>query len=271
MTPQHQFSWTIDGVRSTYRSNIQGFRSNSDFDQWDPRTKIVLVGDSFTWRTGVEYEDTFGALIKSELHGCFVYNLAMPGFGIDQMWMSVRHQALPMKPNLIVIGLINDNFTRSLNAYRNGEGLNKPTFKLYNSKLLYKTTEDRPNCLFRYLEHHSWLYTAGRIMSYDLAFRIPFSEWWFLNKAILDAIQTDCRENHVPVLFMRLPTKSQRRFETLRSYMQNVGANYIDLSDPDLSLPKDIYFPVDSHINAKGHKYVANAILKWIKNNMPEL
>ena len=54
----------------------------------------------------------------------------MPGFGLDQMWMSVRHQALPMNPTLIIMGFIDQDLDRSLTAYRHGEGFNKPTFEM---------------------------------------------------------------------------------------------------------------------------------------------
>ena len=77
---------------------------------------------------------------------------AMPGFGLDQMWMSVRHQALPLKPRLVIVAFIDEDLDRSLTAYRQWEGFNKPTFELEGGILRPQNAHDRPTGLIRYLE-----------------------------------------------------------------------------------------------------------------------
>jgi hypothetical protein len=105
MRSNREFEWVIDGHPEKYRSNRQGFRSDRDFDH--PSGMLIgAVGDSFTWGTGVAYGETFGHLIEKHFEGATVYNFAMPGFGIDQMWMSVRHQILPLHPSLVVVAFI---------------------------------------------------------------------------------------------------------------------------------------------------------------------
>lgn len=271
MRPNHQFSWNINEFKSTYRSNAQGFRADSDFDPSEVRKKIILVGDSFTFATGVQHRETYGAIIESELPGSIVYNLAMPGFGVDQMWLSVRHQALPLRPDLVVVGLCDADFKRSQSAYRQAEGFNKPTFKLVDGRLVPKTANDRSNLMVRFLERHSRIWTAGRLVYRRLAYDIPLGEWWFLNEKILDAMRADARKNRTPLLLVYIPTQAWRRFPTLQSYMDRVGAKYINLRYGLPSPPQGIYFPREGHLNAKGHRYVANEILTWIRKNMPQL
>ncbi len=253
-------------------SNAQGFRGKSDFNPSDKRKKIILVGDSFTYGSGVPYEDTFGAVIESQLEGrAVVWNLAMPGFGIDQMWQSVRHQALPLKPDLVIVGFIISDFARSLTAYRVHEGFNKPTFKLVDGRLIPRTAEDRPNFLVQVLQRHSCLWTLGVLAYRAVALRFPVGEWWTLNRAILEAIRADCRANGVPVLFLYVPTREWHSFPTLRSYMQRVGANFIDLTDASPLAPQDIFLDGYGHLNAKGHRYVADVVLRWTRQNTPGL
>ena len=105
MRSSHTFMWRIgeDGEEHTYKSNVDGFRSNQEFSQQGP---VVLLGDSFTFGTGVTYENTFGALLENHLGTAPVYNFAMPGFGIDQMWMALQYQASRFAPKLVVVAFV---------------------------------------------------------------------------------------------------------------------------------------------------------------------
>lgn len=268
MRPSHQFSshdreWSV-----SYRANRQGFRANTDFDTKERRKKIVLAGDSFTHGFGVDYGETFGALIDAALPGSTVYNLGMPGFGLDQMWLTVRHEALPLRPDLVIVSFIGNDFHRSLRNQR--EGRNKPAFQLVDGELIPLTADDRPNAVIQFLEGHSWLWTAGRLGLRRLARYVPIGEWWALNKAILDQIQADCRAQGVPVLFVHIPSKRWEQFPTLRAYMQRTGAYFVDLRDGMASSPRELFFVYDEHMNAKGHAHIAATLLSWIRENKPE-
>lgn len=272
MRPYHQFAFVKREYRSTYRSNGQGFRSNADFEAPQRRKKIAVVGDSMAFGVGVEYEETYGALIESQLADALVYNLAMPGFGLDQMWLSVKYHALPLKPALVIVLFSDDNFSRSQSAYRAAEGFNKPTLRLLDETLVRKTAKDRPNVLARFLERHSSLWRFGRLtVPRALAHYIPFGEWWLLNEAILDAMRADCDKSRTALLFLYDHPRALRGFPVLRRYMNRVGAHFIDLTGEVSSARQDIYYPRDGHLNAKGHRFVADAVLKWIRNNLPDL
>ena len=231
----------------------------------------MLVGDSFTFGTGGEYEQTYGVLIASALRGVDPVNLAMPGFGIDQMWMTVRHYALPLRPALIIVGFIDDDFDRSLTAYSD-VGFNKPTFVLDHDRLRPATARDHPGSVVSALERHSALWTGVRVALRRLAYRVPLGEWWRLNRDILDRLRTDCQRSGVPVVFVRIPSQRSRpRFEVLHRHMQRVGAQFLDLADPAAAPGPEVFFPLDGHINARGHSYVADQVLQWIRTALPSL
>ena len=44
-------------------------------------------------------------------------------------------------------------------------------------------------------------------------------------------------------------------------------ANFIDLSQGEFTLTPDMYIPRDGHLNDKGHRRVADAILRWTQVN----
>jgi hypothetical protein len=267
MQQNHEFHWTIADRRNSYRSNAQGFRSNRDFDS-PPELLIALAGDSFTWGTGIDYRETFGDLLEKQLSGTTVFNFAMPGFGVDQMWMSARHQALPLRPVLLVVAFTDEDFDRSLTAYRRREGFNKPRFVLESGQLRRQTPADTPNRLVRMLRSKSRVWSMAANGFERLR---PFGEWWALNTAILDAIAADSKQRGVPVLIVRLPggRAIPRHFKSLADHMISRQTEFLDLGGP--GAPPGIHFETDGHINPKGHQYVSGAISGWIRERLPRL
>jgi hypothetical protein len=245
--------------------NAQGFRAPFDFHPNQDCKGIAFAGASFTSGVGVKSEKTFASLTQAGATGSCAYNMGVPGFGLDQEWLTVRTQALPLRPRLVVVVFTSSDWMRSQEAYNPGFGP-KPVFKLAEGRLVPETAEDRPNFLLRFLQHHSSVWRLMQLADLTLARRYPHGEWWYLNAAILDAIREDCRKAGVPVLFVYIPT-GWRAFPSLRAYMFRNQANFIDLSQGAFTLTPDMYIPRDGHLNDKGHRRVADAILRWAQVN----
>src|SRR5262245_49713212 len=272
MRPNTEFRGRTDGRFSVYRANEEGFRSAWGFSSSERRPKIALVGDSFAFGFGVEIEETFGSLLQSQLGNTVtVWNYAMPGFGLDQMWMSVRHQALPVNPVLVVVAFIDEDLTRTLTAYRTKEGFNKPTFELQNATLRPQTTHDRPNPLIRFFEKYFSLWRGLQIGAEELGYRYRFGDWWLRNEAIFKAIIAECREAGVPVLFVRLPMKQWREFPNVHETMKTERADILDLGNPHARPSYDVHFRTDNHMNEAGHLFVATALRNWIRDRVDML
>ena len=107
----------------------------------------------------------------------------MPGFGVDQAWLSARYQALPLKPDLLVVGLIDIDFERSQVAFRRNEGFGKPTFRLINGRLMQRGTEAPPNFLMQYLDERSRLWSMGVRAWRAAGVKYGAGEYWSLNQA----------------------------------------------------------------------------------------
>ena len=269
MLPNHEFTWiTAEGTPHVYRSNSQGFRAAADFTAADPRKRIVLAGDSYTFGAGADVEDTFGAVLQQKSPDRVVYNLGMPGFGVDQVWMSVRHRGMPLRPDLVVVGVVDADFDRSQIPYRAAEGFNKPTFKLAGGQLVQRTREQAPAFPIRFLNDHSSIWAVTRRVPKWLGRNYPVGEYFLLNQAILAAIESDCKQQSTPVLFVYIPTSEFRPFPALSGYMKKAGANYIDLTEIRPAPPHSIYLPKDGHLSPEGHRYVAGLIETWIHDHM---
>lgn len=271
MQSDHTFRWRagIKEEKNSYTSNQDGFRSPREFTG---NGSIVVIGDSFTFGTGVEYPDTFGAVLEYDLQTLPVYNLAMPGFGIDQMWMALRHQAPNYNPELIIIAFIDGDLDRSLTAFRKAEGMNKPTFILEDGKLRPRTASDRPPGLVTSIERRLALGGLLRVTLDRIGFTLPLGSWWTLNAGIFTQMIRDAEAAGVPLLFVRLPTRGENEFPTLDAFMASQGADFIDLEAiTNSSHGEEIFIPEDNHINEEGHRIVATAIRQWVVENLPAL
>ena len=51
---------------------------------------LVFLGDSFTYGYGVDYEDSFTGIIENKLKNFEVYNLAVPGYGIQKYYYQLN-------------------------------------------------------------------------------------------------------------------------------------------------------------------------------------
>lgn len=266
MRPSRSFTWTFNNETHTYTANSQGFRSTTDFHAGDSRLKLAFVGDSFTFGAGVSDDEPFPALLGADSRDRAAWNFGMPGFGVDQAWLSARYQALPLKPDLLVVGLIDIDFERSQVVFRRNEGFGKPTFRLINGRLMQRGTEAPPNFLMQYLDERSRLWSMGVRAWRAAGVKYGAGEYWSLNQAIIDAISDDCRKAGVPVLFVYIPIKGMQPFPALRNYMRQSGAAYIDLTEQHPAPPRSIYLRNDSHLSVEGHRYVANLIEKWMSS-----
>jgi hypothetical protein len=251
--------WRLRPHIDNIPSNGQGFRSPRDFDADAPCRHIAIAGDSFAYGWHVSYEQTFAAIIEAKLPDTCVNNYALPGYGLDQMWLAVRTEALPRHPHFVIVAFIVDDFSRSTEAYRRFEGRNKPRFILRHGALVPETLADHPNFLLRFVQHNSSLWWMGRLAARSLGYYYPYGEWWTLNAAILDRIREDCRSAGVPLLFVYIHMLGDRPFPMLQSYMKANSANFIELS-----LSTDKYIPKDLHLNEKGHAQVAEALLRLL-------
>lgn len=270
--PHHTFEQVVDGRTAVYRSNAQGFRADADFDTAETRPVVALIGDSFVFGIGVNAESTMAAHLGRALPAVAVYNFALPGTGMDQIWLSLRHQASRYRPRLIVAGFIDEDFERSQTAFRARQNFTKPLFRLEADTLRPARFEDRPNVLFRLVERHSALHQAWLVAWRNAGHERPVGDWWRLNGAIVRAMADDARRLGAPIVFVRMPRHvAMRDFRTFRELMAELAAPYLDLADPSVQRHSGLHFATDSHINDAGHRFVADALLAWIRIHLPEL
>lgn len=251
-----------DEFSVTYRTDAEGWRIGEPPAADDAGRRIVLLGDSFTFGVGAEYEDTYGARIQRELEDTRVWNLAVPGYGVDQLVLQLEENGLDLEPDLVIVGLCDADLARSLSGYYHGNHLNKPSFRLEDGELVRRTSADRHPWPLRWLDRHSRVWMLFRQVLRRIDYARPTSEWWHLNEALLDRLRATCAEHGVPVVFVYVPTPEWRPFPTLARYMERVGATYVDLVEGAPAEREALHHVEDRHFTAAGHAYAARRILE---------
>lgn len=91
-----------------YAVGPHGFRGPAP--SREGRTRVALVGDSFTFAIGVGEADTFAARLATDARE--VLNFGVPGYSTDQEVLLLEREVLPLDPDVVVlcVCLINDVF-----------------------------------------------------------------------------------------------------------------------------------------------------------------
>jgi len=250
-----------------YVCNAQGFRSPHDFGLEEGEEQIAFLGDSFTFGVGVEYEETFVALVERALAGPRCLDFGMAGFGIDQMWRTLRELALPLAPELVVLAFVQDDLERSASAfrYRNGWML-KPTYVLEGGELAPMTRENRPNAGWRWCEQQLYLADLGRKIERRLVRSFAVGYRWRLNRALFQALRDDCRAAGIPLVVVHIPERGQwRPVESYAREFAELEIPFLDLGAVASPDPARLYYAKDPHLTAAGHRALAEALLGFLR------
>jgi hypothetical protein len=110
--------------------NAQGFRDPKDFDRVDrgsARVRVMVLGDSFMVGAGLPREQSVPVLLEQRLgEAAEVYNVAVSGWGIDQMYLAFRRYHDRIGPQVVLLAYIDDDVRRVLDAFRDYEAVAKP-------------------------------------------------------------------------------------------------------------------------------------------------
>lgn len=118
MAPNTIFRWKTENKNIKYISNAEGFRVSKNYIKAidHKHKKIVILGDSHFWGLGLENKYTLSGILSRQFRDAEVNNLAMPGFGLDQIYLSLLNWGIPENPDLVIAGIFTDNFFRSFTA-----------------------------------------------------------------------------------------------------------------------------------------------------------
>lgn len=125
IVPDRELGWTIrphgrtgDGL---FAANEVGLRSAPSpvGAKVDGKTRVLLVGDSYTHGDEVPWNDTWARRLAHELgEGYEVLNGGVGGYGTDQSVLRARRLHPRLQPDVIVLGIYIQDLLRNLTVFR---------------------------------------------------------------------------------------------------------------------------------------------------------
>lgn len=248
-------------------SNADGFRNNREFGEADARSRVLVVGDSFVFGSGVHVEDRLTEVLESLEPGWRVDNLGMGGWGLDLMIRALERYAERIQPDVVVLAVYTDDFRR-LTPYYAGVGYPIPKFELEDGAL--KTVPyPAPNRLQRMRVYQAIFQSYWRSKQ--------VRDRYDLNGALLERFLLLAGQFGFEPVLMFLPGRKdtpvdQQRRGFLQTWAGQHATPFLDLTGPIHGAGVDkVYIPGNFHWNAAGHAVAARALLGLLRAAFPAL
>ncbi len=311
LVPDDLMGWTVgpnkrsaDGLYWISSEGIRAPHVGVSFAKDAGRTRIALVGDSFTFSQDVTYEDSWGYRLEKASGLEFqVLNFGVPGFGIDQAYLRYEKDVRKWKPKIVIFGFIADDFIRTMTVYPfiKYPGWNlpfsKPRFILRDGDL--KRINVPPlaaEAIFSrgsiselpFLEYEgsykqsNWEKSLLHLSFLARFFVSVFPGWSevnpdvsvealvLVNAAILkDFVRSAAQTGAIPIV-VYFPSKNEYTRPNLplpivKQVLHEADIAYTDLSSCLLELnPADRFNPKGYHYSPQGNAAVANCLLNVV-------
>lgn len=287
-----------NGFSVELHTNSAGFRGQRDYpkERVEGKKRLLVLGDSFVFGWGVQDSEVLAARVEARDPSYEVLNAGVPGYGIDQIYLTYKHIGREYKSDIVFIGIFDEDFWRSTRSFAD-TGHAKPYFVLTRGgrELALKNvpvppqyslkTDQFPSVIeqgpvMRVIEK-SRVYKAVRPALLKLARNLrlidpDMSREWVLGKAILKQLVDEIRADGARPVLLTVPSQywaqSSRPTSLARSLQRFAQKEGVDLLDTTPSFVKAVqerglasyYIPGDGHWNAGGHELAADLIFDWL-------
>jgi hypothetical protein len=246
----------------TLRTNNIGLRDKNYEMEKDPKTvRISAVGGSYEMGSGVGNEENFLALIEQELNSgkysdkkIEVLNYGEGGYHLLQNVYVVKNKVKQMNPDFLFYFAHTSEKSRCLENFVNVIEKKLPlNFTFLDSIYQLSGITDKMCRLEKY----------NRLKPY-----IDLIITWGYN-----SISNYCKQNNIVPVLVYLPTNANLRVEEDREFCIKEGASAgFEVLDMNGVYKEQIPFNIqlsswDAHPNQKGHRIIAERLLKELLNH----
>ncbi len=238
------------------RINAQGFRGGDWPGPRDDRPRVLVLGDSYAFGWGVEFEASLVARLQEARPDLDVLGAGVSGYGTDQQCLLLEDLVPRWRPDVVVVVFCeNDLYENTLDtAY----GKSKPRFvrtpaglKLTGVPVAYPR-----------LERWSHAWRAWRKARWEHAFarspRDPNQEW---------ALACDLYRRMREIAGGRPLVIASDRDVPAALAAETEGIEHVDLRGALAEGP--VAYPVDGHWTALGHARVAEVLARALRGLLP--
>lgn len=267
-------------------TNHHGFR-DKEWRLASPKkhTRILIVGDSFTFGNGVEQNKIFPSQLEASLGSAEkkydVFNASAGGWNINEIVGFVTQEGLSLKADILIYAFFYNDYDNGPSQPRQlsstGRIESRPSWLSwlpYNYIYLLKRSaliwmiRDRVGILFAEKDE------TTKILDNSIRFD-DFSRKDYTNNSIKNLMELSNANDIKFVLAVIPPINSKNPMSFKPEYLSNLsdlvlshGGYFHDFTDTFFKNSddiKDLYlWPWDNHLSAKGHKFIADELAQIV-------
>src|SRR5262245_39181724 len=272
--------------------DAEGWRQPKPPQPAVPTSRILVVGDSFTWGWGVSQGQVFTDLLQAALPATVaVYNRGVPGFGTAQEYLLLQRELAARAYDAVVLMFYMNDLSDNISA-RQGR---RPYFELVDGELRARNQPALPvvNPVGHFLREHSRAYAfvqfelellrseerrVGNERDYRTAPAVDFHDvpGYAVTARLLGEIQRLAHKHGARFFLVYIPQRSEIELDAPFPYVRSIHAMVDDIARRegipllDLSPPfhqhakagEQLIYPIDAHWNPAGHRVAAAALLE---------
>ncbi len=262
--------------------NSVGFRGGREYSIQIPQgiTRIICVGDSFTYGSRCDDADTYPAQLESLDSSIEAINMGAGGYGIDQAYLWYKRDGVAFESDILLFAFIQNDFERmALPTFRTRSP--KPLLVVKNQSLKV-TNVPVPNF------SKSWFSVFPKKTATYLVFKKVYDEAvkpddvFPIAVHVFDDLHQMSRSRKQHMVLVYLPTmhddfrQKSKYASRVRELAESRNIPFIDFTDTFKNLSPETllnqFQPNDpsGHYSPEGNRLVAMTLLKELEELIPE-
>lgn len=282
----------------TNSKGMRDFREY-DYNKSEGTYRILILGDSYSFGNGVDLNESYPEYLRENFKdkNVEVINLAVPGYGINHEYVSFLEEGKKYNPDIILVAFspndlevhqiveeggktsVDKNHSATANkngflvAYE-GEGVVRSIhlFLLWNCRS-YGFFYTKLRAVFSKVVSNYWKKQQGTPLYFSDVnseqYKEAYNGYFSLIKKLKDSTNATIILFAGPFsIYYASPDEIKKEYnfdyeinpgetkESIKEIANNLSILFVELDTNE----KDIYLPVDGHLNSKGNKLVADKL-----------
>lgn len=263
----------------TVNINSIGIRSYREFAIFPAKgvIRIAIVGDSFTFGVGVDYEKSYPYILENKLSSYGngmtweVMNFGVNGYSADKMINTFEAKASKFKPNIAVLAIILDDFLEARMQFSVNNGYISSPNSMFSNKMKLQSIIRK----FRFATFIKMLFNKAKIIIRNKKLPDADGKSGVINEAFSEKVKNIiadyavlCRttETHGIVAWIDSHAGEREQYSKfLNEVVRKEGLGFVSLTNEFSKLKRKVFtLPFDSHPNVIGHEIIANKLCSYL-------
>lgn len=268
---RHKPSWETHYGEVLVTYNEHGLRDRPILSKGENEYRVLALGDSVTFGTGVDQDKTFAArlepLLQERLHRPVrVINSGVGGYNTVQEVTYFKQQGLTLQPNLVMLTYVQNDVEVNKGPF-DPWAQSSPWGKSFPDMVITMVGK----LWFYRLVHHTYTYALPKPQSGPALTSQQESRGWRESMSALEELVSICEEHKIPlVVFFRRMHPDENNLLLTDVVRHAKGAPVKDMAPwfEGINVSSVVNSKVDGHPNAEGHRVMAEHMAEDISDHI---